>query len=104
MVKMYEDPPPTAPTREDGIFTDLRRAVLKPKARDARKNAWILGAPWILVNERFSARQYPAKDQDLIRRLGRAIAESLKGDRRQQAEEAGKEVETLIGSDPPLHQ
>ena len=31
--------PPTTPTREDGLFTALHRAVPKPKARDARKNA-----------------------------------------------------------------
>ena len=36
--------PPTAPTREDGIFSELQRAVLKPKAWDARKYAWILEA------------------------------------------------------------
>ena len=35
--------------------------------------------------------------------MGRAIAASLKGDRRRRAEEAGAEVETLLGSDPPLH-
>ena len=33
--------PATAPTREDGKFADLQRAVPKPLARDARKNAWI---------------------------------------------------------------
>ena len=48
-------------------------------------------------------RRYPAKDQSLIWRLGRAIAESLKGGRRRREEEAGLEVEALLGSDPPLH-
>ena len=33
--------------------------------------------------------------------VGRAIVASLKGDRRRRAEEAGTEVETLLGSDPP---
>ena len=33
--------PPTEPTREDGIFAALRRAVQKPNARDRHKNAWI---------------------------------------------------------------
>ena len=36
-------------------------------------------------------------------RMGLAIAESLKGDRRRQVEESGKEVETLLGFDSPLH-
>ena len=33
--------PPNEPTREDRMSGALRRAVLKPRARDARKNAWI---------------------------------------------------------------
>ena len=41
------------------------------------------------------------KDQAFIWRLGCTIAASLKGDRRVQAEEAGKKVEILLGSDPP---
>ena len=73
--------PPTAPTREDGIFAALRRAVPKPLAREARKNAWILVETWILVDERVSARQDLAKDQALIRRLGHAIEVILQEDR-----------------------
>ena len=59
---------------------------------------------WRLVEERVSARQETARDQSLIRRLGRAIAASLKGDLRWQAEEAGEEVKMLLGLDPSLHQ
>ena len=94
--------PPIAPTREDGIFVDLQRAVPKPQARDARKNSWILEATWRLVDEGVSARQYPTKYQSLIQILGRAIAESLKDDMRRKEEEAGAEVGVLLGSDPPL--
>ena len=43
--------PLTAPEREDRIFTSLRRAVPKPLAREARKNAWISEATWRLVDE-----------------------------------------------------
>ena len=95
--------PPTAPTREDGIFTDLQRDVLKPLARKARKNAWILAATWRLVDERVSARLDISKDQALIWRLGRAIKARLWEDRQRWAEEAGVEVEKLMGSEPPLH-
>ena len=42
--------PPTALTREDGIFAALRRPVPKLLARETRKNAWILAATWRLVN------------------------------------------------------
>ena len=65
---------------------------------------WISEATWRLINERVSARQDPAKDQSLIRRLGCAIEASLKGDRRRREEEAVEEVEAIIGSDPQLYQ
>ena len=90
--------------REDGIFAALQRAVPNPQAREARKNAWISEATWRFVDKRVSARRDPAKYQALIWRLGCAIAESLKDDSRLWAEEAGKEVEKLLGLDPPLHQ
>ena len=95
--------PPTAPTREDGLFTALRRAVPKPLAKEAMKNAWILAATWILVDKRVSAFRDLAKDQALIRRLGRAIKASLRDDRRRRAERTGEEAESLMRSDPPLH-
>ena len=84
--------------REDGIFADLQRAVPKLQAQDARENAWIPEATWRLVDKRVSMSRNPAKDQSLIQRLGRAIAESLKGDKKWRAEEAGAEVDTLLGS------
>ena len=43
------------------------------------------------------------RDQLLIWRLGRAIAVSLKGDRSWRTEEAGKKVDKILGSEPPLH-
>ena len=36
-----------------------------------------------------------------LRRLGRAIRASLKGDRKWRVEDAGKDVEALLGGDPP---
>ena len=92
--------PPAEPTREDGIFVALRRAVPKPHMRERRKNGWISEETWRLVNERISARQ-GTKVQSRIRRLSRAIAASLKGDRKSRVETAGEEVETLLGADPP---
>ena len=59
---------------------------------------------WRLVNERVSARRDPAKGQAIKRRLGRAIKASLTADSRRRAEEAGAEVEALVGADPPLIQ
>ena len=95
--------PLTTPTREYGIFAALGRAVPKPQTWYTRKNAWISEATWRLVDERVYARQDPAKDQSLIRRLGRAVAEILKSYRQHRAEKAGEEVEALLGLDPPLH-
>ena len=84
--------PPTEPTREDEVFAALRRAIPKPRAREARKNEWILTETWILVYKRVSARRDLAKGQTIIRRLRRAIKASLTADRRRRAEEAGAEV------------
>ena len=56
------------------------------------------------MDERVSARWYIAKYQTLIRRLGRAIKASLQEDRKWREEEAGSEVEILLGPYPPLHQ
>ena len=93
----------TTPTMEDGIFESLQRSILKPKPQEARKNAWILADPYRLVNKRVSTRRDPTRDQAQIQRLGRAIKASLKEDRCRWTEEAGKEVERLLGSDPPSH-
>ena len=95
--------PPITPTREDRIFAALQRAVPKPRARESKKNAWILAITWRLVDKRVSVRRYIAKDQALIWRLGRAIKAILREDRKRKTEETGVEVETLLGSDPPLN-
>ena len=47
-------------------------------------------------------RQDPARYQPLIQSLGRSIAASLRGYQIRWTEEEGKDVEMLIGSDPPL--
>ena len=70
---------------------------------DVQKNAWISDTIWRLVDERVSMCQEPARYRYLICRLGRDIVTSLKGDRRRREEEASKEVEKLLGSEPPLH-
>ena len=92
--------PPREPTREDTLFGDLRQAVPKPHMREQHRNAWISDETWKLVDERVSARRVP-RVQAILRRLGRAINSSLKGDRRRRVEEAVKEVEALLGEDPP---
>ena len=94
--------PPSAPTREDGIFAALRRAVPKPQARERRKNGWISEDTWRLVDERVSVRRKPAQDQTRIRRLSRAIATSLKMDRRRRVKIEGAEVEKLLEADPTM--
>ena len=90
--------PTTEPTREDGIFLALRRAVPKPHARERRTNKWISEETWRLVGERVSAR-WGTRGKARIRRLSREIAASLKGDRKRRVEIAGEEVETLLGAD-----
>ena len=92
--------PPSNPTREDGIFAALRRAVPKPHVREKNMNECISEETWRLVNKRVSARR-GLRVQARIRRLSQAIAESLKGDRKRRLDTAGVEVETLLGADPP---
>ena len=60
-----------------------------------------MAATWRIFDKRVSARQDPAKEQTLIRRIGCAIKASMTMDRRQQVEDAGVEVEALVGADPP---
>ena len=55
--------PPTGPMRGYRLFAFLRRAIPKPKAREARKNAWISAEKWRIVDERFYRRQDPASEQ-----------------------------------------
>ena len=93
--------PPAEPPREDGIFAALRRAVPKPHVGERRKNGWISEDTWILVDERVSARQ-KTEDQLRIRRLCRAIAASLKGERRGIVETLVEDMEALLGADPPM--
>ena len=91
--------PPREPTREDTLFGDLRRSVPKLHKRGQHRNAWISDETWKLVDKRVSARRGP-RVQARLRRLGRAIKASLKGDRWRRVEEAGKAVELLLGEDP----
>ena len=93
---------PTKPTREDEAFAALRRSVPKAKAREARRNAWILAETWRLFDERVSARRDLTKGQALKRRLGRAIKAILAEDWRRRADKAGAELEALVGANPPL--
>ena len=94
--------PPKEPTREDDEFAALRRATPKAKAQEVRHNEWISAETWRLFDKRVSARRDPAKGQALKIRLGRAIMASLAADRIRRADEAGAEVEALVGADPLL--
>ena len=91
--------PPKEPTREDELFEDLQREVPKPHEREQHKNAWISEETWRLADERVSARR-GTRARTRIRRLGRAIRASLKGDRKRRVEAAGTDVEALLGGDP----
>ena len=96
--------PLTETTREDKVFAALRRDVPQARVREASKNEWILKETWRLVDERVSALWDPEKGQTIRRRLERAINASLMEDRKRRAEEAGAEVEALVGANAPLIQ
>ena len=80
---------PKDPMREDKLFRDLRRAVPKPHEREKHRNVWISEETWRLANERVSARR-GTRVRARLRRLGRAVRASLKGDRRRRVEDAGR--------------
>ena len=88
------------PMREDKLFGDLGRAVLKPQPREQQRNAWISEETWQLVNERVTMRRKP-QVQTGLRRLRRAIQASMKGDRKRRVEEAGTAIEGMLKEDPP---
>ena len=72
--------------------------------REARRNTWISEEMWRLDDERVSARREPGKGQAFKRQLGRAVKASLAEDQKRRADEAGAEVEALVGADLPLIQ
>ena len=96
--------PPTTLTIEDGLFGALHWAISKPKAREARNNAWILSYMWNIIGSRVSVRQDPALDQGLLRRIDRQIEASLKVERRRRAETYRGEIEALLTSGSPPQQ
>ena len=96
--------PPTKPTQIDKLCAALLRAVPKAQPRAARQNAWISEETWRLVDKRVSAHRDPRKGRVLKCRLRRAVKASLAADRKRRADEAGAEVEALVGADPPLVQ
>ena len=61
---------------------------------------WISEETWRLADERVSAKR-GTRVRARLRRLGRAFRASLKGDRKRRVEDAGKDVEALLGGDPP---
>ena len=95
--------PPTTPTREDGIFVALRRAIPKPKAQETSNNAWILTEMWRILDKRVSAQQGSARDQSLIQRLGRAINASLQGGQEMVDRGSRRGDRAATRSEPTLH-
>ena len=86
-----------------GYFAALQRAIPEPKAQEARNNVWILLETWVIINKRVSTRLSPERDQAIIQCLGHDINVSLKGYIQRRMEEAGEEIERILGADPPLH-
>ena len=75
--------------------------ISKPKAWEAKNNAWISEEMYRLVGTRVSTLQDPACDKALIWRLSLRISQSLKSDRWHRAEEVGIKIESLLTSVPP---
>ena len=74
--------------------------MLKPQPREHQRNAWISEETWRLIDERVTMRR-KARARTGMRRLGREIQKSLKGDRKRRVEETGTAIEGLLTEDPP---
>ena len=74
--------------------------MLKPHPQEQQRNAWISKETWRLVDERVAIRRKPRAKMGM-RRLGREIQKSLKGDRKRRVEEAGTVIEGMLKEDPP---
>ena len=64
---------PVKPSRTDELFAALRRAVPRPKPREARRNAWISAETWKLIDERVSARRDPRYGTLYRWQMGKAV-------------------------------
>ena len=84
--------PPRRPTREDELFGDIRRSVLKPQPREQHQNAWISKETWRLVDERVTMRR-KSRARTGLWKLGRDIQASMKEDRKRRVEEAETAIE-----------
>ena len=80
-------------------YGDLWRAVPKSHERDKHRNAWISKEMWRVPHKRVSEKRGTIV-RARLRRLGRAFRASLKGDRKRRVEDAGKDVEALLGGYP----
>ena len=74
--------------------------MLLPRLRFRHGPPQIPEETWRLVDERVTMRR-KARVRRGMRKLGRAIQASLKGDRRRRVEEAGSAVESLLQEDQP---
>ena len=79
----------------------LYMAILYNKLEwENHRNAWISEETWRLSDERVSAKR-GTRVRARMRILGRAFRAILKGDRKRRVEDAGKDVDALLGGDTP---
>ena len=74
--------------------------MLKPQPREQHRNAWISEETWRLVDKRVTMRR-KSRARTGLRKLGRAIQASMKGDRKRRVGEAGTAVESMLQEDSP---
>ena len=75
------------------MFEGLRLDVVAPPKRAQPRNSWISAPTWGLIDRRASLRQQGKLTKRDARLLGRQIALSLKGDRRQRAADVAETIE-----------
>ena len=84
--------PPGPKTEAEDLFGQLKGTIERLKAREMKRNHWILAATWQLVDCQAQLKSWGELTQSAGRRLGRAINASLKRDRLQRAVNAADDI------------
>ena len=84
----------------DKLFPDLKNQILKPSPSERVRQAWISDKTWAAMDARVTARQ--EGDQRTVRKLSRRIRAGIITDKKRQAEESGRTIDSLLVVPPPV--
>lgn len=84
-------------TSANELYQALKQSIAPPTKEERRaRRPWISGDTWRLVDERTTLLKSPTYDWAKARRLGRAIRQAFKLDKKRRTEMAGLDIETAL--------